>query len=208
MAQALELNPRDFSVLQQIALTYEALGRYKEMAATLDRVLAITPNDVPSQVRRALVDLEGRADVKPFETTIDAILADDPNAALGLVNPWLLVVLREHDSGGVQRALSNMGEGGCFDENIPFPNDWCVGLTAWVHGDQSAARAAFENARKELAERYTINRTMRLRFAHLVWSMPYSGTRRMRFAKANVRSNCRQLAKTPSRAQRWSDISL
>src|SRR5215470_6410544 len=31
IAQALELNPRDFSILQQIALTYEALGRYKEM---------------------------------------------------------------------------------------------------------------------------------------------------------------------------------
>ena len=61
MTQALELSPRDFSVLQQIALTYEALGRYKEMAATLDRVLAISPKDIPSRVRRALVDLEGRA---------------------------------------------------------------------------------------------------------------------------------------------------
>ena len=152
MTQALELNPRDFSVLQQIALTYEALGRYKEMASTLDRVLSLSPKDVPSRVRRALVDLEGRADAKAFETTIDAILADDPNASLGFVNPWLLAVLREHDSGGVQRALSNMGEGGCFDETIPFPNGWCEGLAAWVHGDESAAHAAFENARKELAE--------------------------------------------------------
>jgi serine/threonine protein kinase/Flp pilus assembly protein TadD len=152
MTQALELNPRDFSVLQQIALTYEALARYEEMASTLDRVLSLSPKDVPSRVRRALVDLEGRADAKAFETTIDAILADDPNAALGFVNPWLLAVLREHDSGGVQRALSNMGEGGCFDEGIPFPNGWCEGLAAWVHGDESAARGAFENARKELAE--------------------------------------------------------
>ena len=90
---------------------------------------------------------------KPFQTTIDAILADDPNAALGFVNPWLLVVLRERDSGGVQRALSNMGDGGCFDENIPFPNGWCEGLAAWVRGDESTARAAFESARKELTEK-------------------------------------------------------
>jgi hypothetical protein len=122
------------------------------MASTLDRVLSLSPKDVPSRVRRALVDLAGRADAKAFKTTINAILADDPNAALGFVNPWLLAVLREHDSGGVQRALSNMGEGGCFDETIPFPNSWCEGLAAWVHGDESAARAAFENARKELAE--------------------------------------------------------
>ena len=153
MTQALELNPRDFSVLEQITLTYEALGRYKEMATTLDRALAIAPSDVPSRVRRAVVDLEGRADVKPFETTIDAVLAEDANAALGFVNPWLLVVLREHDSAGVERALSNMGDDGCFDENIPFPNGWCEGLAAWVRGDESKARAAFENARKELTEK-------------------------------------------------------
>jgi len=152
MTQALELNPRDFSVLQQIALTYEALGSYKEMASTLDRVLSLSPKDVPSRVRRALVDLEGRADAKAFQTTIDAILADEPNTALGFVNPWLLAVLREHDSDGVQHALSNIGEGGCFDETIPFPNDWCEGIAALVHGDESAARAAFENARKQLAE--------------------------------------------------------
>jgi serine/threonine protein kinase/Flp pilus assembly protein TadD len=152
MTQALDLNPRDFSVLQQIALTYEALGRYNEMAATLDRMLAMAPKDVQSQVRRALVDLENRADPKPFQTAIDAILADDANAALGFVNPWLLVVLRERDSVGAQHALSNMGIGGCFDENIPFPNGWCEGLAARVRGDESTARADFENARKELGE--------------------------------------------------------
>ena len=153
MMQALELNPRDFSVLEQITLTYEALGRYKEMAATLDRTLAIAPSDVPSRVRRAVVDLENRADPKPFETTIDKVLADDPNAALGFVNPWLLVVLRERDSAGVERVLSNMGDDGCFDEYIPFPNGWCEGLAAWGRGDESRARAAFESARKELTEK-------------------------------------------------------
>jgi TolB-like protein/predicted Ser/Thr protein kinase len=151
MMQALTLNPRDFSVLQQIALTYEALGRYNEMAATLDRVLALAPKDVPSQVRRALVDLESHADPKAFETTIDAILADDANTALGFVNPWLVVLLRERNSVGVGHALSNMDNGGCFDENIPFPGGWCEGLAAWVRGDNSAARAAFGNARQELA---------------------------------------------------------
>src|SRR5215471_3818096 len=152
MMQALTLNPRDFSVLQQIALTYEALGRYNEMAATLDRILAIAPKDVPSQVRRALVDLENHADPKAFETTIDAILADDANTALGFVNPWLMVLVRERNSVGVGHALSNMDNGDCFDENIPFPGGWCEGLAAWVRGDHSAARAAFGNARQELAE--------------------------------------------------------
>ena len=152
IAQALELNPQDFSVLQQIALTYEALGRYKEMAATLDRVLAIAPKDVPSRVRRALVDLENRADPKAFHTAIDAILLEDPNVSLCFVNPWLFVVLRAPDPAAVQRALFNMTDCGCFDENIPFPSGWCEGQLAKWRGNESAARAAFNSARNELTQ--------------------------------------------------------
>jgi serine/threonine protein kinase len=151
MTQALELSPRDFSVLQQIALTYEALGRYKEMAATLDRVLAISPKDIPSQVRRALVDLEGHADPKAFHTAVDAILTEDANASLCFVNPWLFLVLRAPDP-TVQRALFNMTECGCFDENIPFPGGWCEGQLAKFRGNESAAQAAFNSARNELGQ--------------------------------------------------------
>jgi serine/threonine-protein kinase len=152
IAQALELNPQDFSILQQIALTYEALGRYKEMAATLDRVLAIAPKDVPSRVRRALVDLENRADPKAFHTAIDAILMEDPDASLCFVNPWLFLVLRAPDPAVAPRALFNMTECGCFDENIPFPGGWCEGQLAKWHGDESAALAAFNSARNELSQ--------------------------------------------------------
>ena len=150
--QALALNPRDFSVLQQIALTYEALGRYKEMAATLDRVLAIAPKDVPSRVRRALVDLENRADPKDFHTAIDAILVEDPSASLCFVNPWLFLVLRAPNPEAAQRASFNMTGCGCFDENIPFPNSWCEGQLAKWRGNESAALAAFNSARNELSQ--------------------------------------------------------
>jgi serine/threonine protein kinase/predicted Zn-dependent protease len=153
MMQALELSPRDFSVLQQIALTYEALGRYKEMAATLDRVLAMAPKDVQSRVRRALVDLENRADPKAFHTAIDAILMEDPNASLCFVNPWLFLVLRAPDPAAAQRALFNMTGCGCFDENIPFPSGWCEGQLAKWHGNESAALSAFNSARNELSQK-------------------------------------------------------
>jgi serine/threonine protein kinase len=152
MTQALELNPRDFSVLQQIVLTYEALGRYKEMAASLDRALAISPKDIPSRVRRALVDLEGRADPKAFHTAVDAILTEDASASLCFVNPWLFLFLRAPDPVAAQRALFNMTECGCFDENIPFPGGWCEGQLAKFRGNESAARAAFNSARNELAQ--------------------------------------------------------
>jgi len=152
MKQALELDPRNFSTLQQISLTYEALRNYKETAATLDRVLAIAPKDVTSRVRRAWIDLESRANPKPLYTTIQAILAEDPNAAPVLADYWLGLALRERDPAAAERALAAMPVGGCSDENIPFPNGWCEGLVARLRGDEPAARAAFTSARKELEQ--------------------------------------------------------
>jgi TolB-like protein/Tfp pilus assembly protein PilF/tRNA A-37 threonylcarbamoyl transferase component Bud32 len=153
MKQALELDPRNFTTLHQISLTYEGLHRYKEMAAILDRALAIAPKDIPSRVRRAWVDLEWRSDPKPLHATIQTILAEDPNAAPVLVEQWLAVALRERDPAAAERAMAAMPAiGGCYDDNIPFPNSWCQGLAARLRGDEPAARAAFTNARKELEQ--------------------------------------------------------
>jgi TolB-like protein/tRNA A-37 threonylcarbamoyl transferase component Bud32/Flp pilus assembly protein TadD len=155
MKQALELDPRNFSILQQISYTYEALHRYKEMADTLDRLLAMAPKDIPSRVRRAWVDLQWRANPKPLHATIETILAEEPNAAPVLVVEWLLLALRERDPVAAERALAAMpaGGGGCYEESIPFPNSWCEGLAARLRGDGPAARAAFTNARKELEQK-------------------------------------------------------
>jgi serine/threonine protein kinase/TolB-like protein len=152
MNKALELDPHNFSILQQISLTYQALRRYKEMAATLDSALAMAPKDIPSRVRRAWIDLESRANPKPLHAAIKTILAEDPNATPVLAVEWLFLSVRERDPDAAQRALAAMpaGGGGCFDENIPFPNSWCEGLAARLRGDESAARAAFINARMEL----------------------------------------------------------
>jgi TolB-like protein/Flp pilus assembly protein TadD len=152
MNQALELDPRDFSILQQISITYEGLRRYKEMAASLDHALTIAPKDIPTRVRRAWVDLESRADPKPLHAAIETILAEDPNAAPGVAEKRLALALRERDPAAAKRAVDAMpADGGeCYDDNIPFPNSWCEGLAARLRGDEPAARAAFTKARVEL----------------------------------------------------------
>jgi TolB-like protein/Flp pilus assembly protein TadD len=152
MNQALELDPRDFSILQQIAITYGGLRRYKEMATTLDRALVIAPKDIPTRIWRAWVDLEWHADPKPLHAAIEAVLAEDPNAAAYVAEKRLALALRERDPAAAKRAIEAMPlDGGeCYDDNIPFPNSWCEGLAARLRGDEPAARAAFMNARTEL----------------------------------------------------------
>jgi TolB-like protein/tRNA A-37 threonylcarbamoyl transferase component Bud32/predicted Zn-dependent protease len=152
MKQALELDPRDFSILQQISLTYQNLRRYKETAATLDSALAIAPKDIMTKVRRASVDFQWRSDAKPLHTAIETILAQDPNAAPLIVFQWLELALSERDLAAAERALADMPADGGYDENIPFPNSWCEGLVARFRGDEPAARGAFIKARNQLEQ--------------------------------------------------------
>src|SRR6266480_3409084 len=152
MKQALELDPRNLSILQQTSLTYQALGRYKETIATLDKVLAIAPKDVAIKVWRAWVDLQWHSDPTPLHTTIDTALVRDPKTAPFIVLQWLDLAFSERDAAAAERALAAMPTGGCYDENIPFPDSWCRGLAARIRGDEPAARAAFASARRELEQ--------------------------------------------------------
>jgi serine/threonine-protein kinase len=152
MKQALELDPHNFSILQQISLTYQALHRYEEALSTLDSVLAMAPKDAATKVRRAWVAAEWHADLKPLHTTIETVLADDPSALPLIVYRWLDLALRERDPAAAERALAVMPAGGCYEENIPFPTSWCEGLVHRLRGDERAARDAFVRARTELQQ--------------------------------------------------------
>ena len=75
LQRAVELDPLNFYTLQQIALSYEFLGRYAEAIAALDRALAIVPDNVETRATRGLEYLCWKADTRPLRQTIDAILA-------------------------------------------------------------------------------------------------------------------------------------
>ena len=55
LQRAVELDPRNFYTLQQIALSYQHLGRYAEAIAALDRALAIVPDNVETRTNRGRI---------------------------------------------------------------------------------------------------------------------------------------------------------
>ena len=73
LQRAIKLDPRNSFLLQQIAASYQEFRQFGAMAAALDRALAIAPHDLDLRVSRAFVDLEGRADARPLQQTIDAL---------------------------------------------------------------------------------------------------------------------------------------
>jgi tetratricopeptide (TPR) repeat protein len=148
--RALQLDPRNLFLLQELSATYQLLGRYSDMAAVLDRALDLVPGDAVTRLARASVDLELRADPKPLHTTIQAIIAEDPAATSGLVEQWFQLALCERDFAAAGRALAAMSPDGISKENIWFPRAWYEGLAARTRGDVVGARAAFMAARAEI----------------------------------------------------------
>ena len=112
--RAVELDPRNFNTLQQIALSYQFLRRYGEAIATLDRALAIVPDNVETRANRGLFYLCWKADTRPLHQTIDAILAQGPGAIASAADIWFFCALAERDPAAAERALVALGDNSCW----------------------------------------------------------------------------------------------
>jgi serine/threonine-protein kinase len=150
LEKALELDPRNFYILQQIALSYIYLHRYADVASVLERALVLVPSDIDTRVARARVDLDERGDPKPLHATIHAIVAAQPSAAEGLANDWFFLALCERDPAETAQALNSIPASGLGTEWNVFSRVWCAALAAKVRGDADAARSGFTAARTEL----------------------------------------------------------
>ena len=80
LQRAVELDPRNFFTLQQLALSYELLRRFADEIATLDRALSIKPDDAETKAGRALAFFDWKADTRPLHRQIDEIRAKNPDA--------------------------------------------------------------------------------------------------------------------------------
>ena len=150
LERAVELDPRNFDILQQIALTYQQLGRYAEAIAALDRALAIVPDNAETRATRGEFYVYWRADTLPLHQTIDAILAQGPGAIASAAATWFACALAERDPAAAERALVAVGDNQCWGEGaIQLSHSFGEGLLARMTKDEARARTAFEAARAQ-----------------------------------------------------------
>jgi TolB-like protein/class 3 adenylate cyclase len=148
--KALELDPRNFALYQEISNTYASLRRFPEMVAALDRSLEIVPGNVENRTARALADLLGHGDTEPLNSTIRSVLSQDPGAASSLAEQWFLVAMCRRDSAEAERAVAALLPTGMAINGVPFPRPFCEAMIARLRGDESVAREAFTRARAEV----------------------------------------------------------
>jgi tetratricopeptide (TPR) repeat protein len=149
LERAIDLDPRNFLVLQQTALSYSFLGRYADEAAVLDRMLTIRPDDAETKVTRAFVDMYWKADTRPLHQLMDEIRAKGGGAIQSVASGWLECALAERDPAAAADALAAMGEN-TLGSTIPrYSARFVEGLIARMTKDDARARSAFTAARAE-----------------------------------------------------------
>ncbi len=149
LERAVDLDPRNVDLLQQIALSYGHLRRYAEEKLVFDRVLAIEPNDIETEVESALVELDWKADTRPLHRTINSIRATNPNAMPSIAVGWLICALSERDGASTKDALAASSEFPLSSDAVQFSRPFIEGLVAHMANDDAKARSAFTAARAE-----------------------------------------------------------
>jgi serine/threonine-protein kinase len=152
LKSALDLDPRNFLLFDQISGIYDRSRRYPEAITDLDQALSIAPKDLGTRVSRAYIDLERQANTRPLHALIESILADNPAAAGNVANKWLELSLCERDPSAAARALVALGENSAGSDAVLLSRHCWEGLVGRMTRDETKARAAFMTARVEQAK--------------------------------------------------------
>ncbi len=150
LKRAVELDPRNPFTLAQLAISYQFLRRWPDMATVLDRALTIAPDDVETRMQRGLVDLYSKADPQPLHQAVERVRAEQPASIAHAADNWFLGALAERDWARAKQALAALGDD-------PFWGDGAVllrrhfgdGLLARAMDDDAKAIEAFAAARLE-----------------------------------------------------------
>ena len=144
---ARELDPRNFFLLQQTALSYASRRRYQEAKEMYTRALAIHPEDTNTLVGRAGLEIDWRADPQPLHQVLDSLREKNPAALLEAADTWLFNSLAERDAPAAERALAALGDS-FFGHNVMhLSRAFGEGLVGRMTDDPAKAREAFTAAR-------------------------------------------------------------
>ncbi len=144
--KALELDPRNGFSLYQAAITYILMRRFAEAAATLDRAIALDPQDTGYRLLRAEVELFWRADTHPLHE----IMQNDPAASYRDETAFNLA-LCERDAATAMRVVTDPKETGFYMNGFFIPVTLMQAWAAHAGRDEAAAQSAFRAARLEVA---------------------------------------------------------
>ncbi len=148
--RAIDLDPRNLSMVGGAGLTFEYERRFAQAAAYRGRAVAIAPDEPTARVASALVDLQSRADTQPVHEAIQSVVTKDPSAVDRIAGYWLYVSICRRDADEMASALASLPSEGMIPGVagiVAMPRSFLEGLAARVRNDLTGAQRAFTAAR-------------------------------------------------------------
>ena len=149
------LDPRNFSVISDLAETLIAVRRYAEAQQVINTALLFNPHAHLFSIQLASIDLKQNGEIAALRRVLRAIPQDfDPGGAVTTVAVRLSLMERDYAEAARMLAASSHerftdsgfgGNAGMLD-GYAFPKSWYEGLVARARGNVDAARHAFETA--------------------------------------------------------------
>ena len=159
LERACELDPRNLFYLINITATYAWLHDYDEWAKIMDRIVALNPGGRPGWIFRAHVELERRADTRPFRAAIQKILTNEPGSDKDPFVAGQRYTLACTIATGTPLAALRR----CFPRRVRSRGSrnlvatFRVGVVAGLKGDETSARASFMKARAQQEEELRVH---------------------------------------------------
>src|SRR5437588_1876668 len=147
--RAVELDPINFSVLEEAGFTFQGLRRYREAEPLLKRALAISPNDPFARGGLGWNAFCEKGDVAAWRKELDFVANKGPDAARAVAFLSLLCAWAEHDRAAAEKAIALVPPEGIANtiDETPIPREWCVGRTARIFGNTEVAQTSLGAAR-------------------------------------------------------------
>ncbi|HEY2140230.1 MAG TPA: FlgO family outer membrane protein, partial [Chthoniobacterales bacterium] len=162
--KAKQLDPRNGSILWNVAETYACLGRHEEAERGFAGAIEMIPEAHLFSIARAAIALRKEANLAPLQAVLRDISRDfDPGG--GVTNVGLRVSLMARNYREAERLLeesryerfNDIGVGGpaAILDGYTFPKAWYQGLIARGRGNSEAAHRAFESTQTIVEEDLT-----------------------------------------------------
>ena len=149
LERALELDPRNLGIAQQISISYDLLRRYPEEIRAIDRALSIQPDNLETRAARADVFFNWQGDLGPLREILEPLRQNNPAALKQLANFWIIWAVAERNVAEAEAALAALPDVGFRNNEVFLTKPFLRGLIARMAHDDAAARTAFAAARIE-----------------------------------------------------------
>ena len=146
LEKAAALDPKNLSILFNLAYSYMALRNFEASEKTLDRAIAVAPQSFVTVGLKAYLAVVSRGDLTGAERQIFSLPADlDSNGLVTWARSWVLMLQRKFpEAFAVVQKFP--GETLIIEGAPPLPKAFLQGTIQLLQGDKEKAQPALEHA--------------------------------------------------------------